>query len=222
VIVDSAWTTVADVDKGGVRQALMPIVHNAREATLVVVLVAHPVKKDTGDPLTQIAHASAITQLARSGFYVLVDRDKGPADPKRNRHRLVCHVKANLTPVVDTLTFALEDVFLPAEHGQVEVNTARGLHRHERRDLRRRARAPRRGRWPAAQQDRADTAASGRSPLRWRCSTRKSRRTAAMGTLRRPAASKLDRGTGGLRRYALLIVRPPGCLMVTARSRRVG
>jgi KaiC/GvpD/RAD55 family RecA-like ATPase len=117
-----------DVDKGAVRNALMPIVRVAREANLVVLLIAHPVKRDTGDPLTTIAHASAVTQVARSAFFVLVDPERGVSDPRHNPHRLVCHVKANLTSFRESLRYSIQPTLLPAIDHAPEASVPRAIH----------------------------------------------------------------------------------------------
>jgi hypothetical protein len=59
---------------------------------------------------------------------MMVDPDKGPADPKQNPHRLVCHVKANLTPFHDSLTYRVEAVLLPAEGDQPEMDVGRAVY----------------------------------------------------------------------------------------------
>jgi hypothetical protein len=61
----------------------------------------------------------------RSSFHLLVDPERGSADPQTNRHRLLCHEKQNLTGGYPTRTFLLERTLLPADHSQPEVTTAR-------------------------------------------------------------------------------------------------
>ena len=124
LIVIDPWTNHVngmDVDKGTIRQALMPLRYLAEQHNLVVVLSAHPVKSaGRGHPLDEIAHASAVTQIARSAYWVTLDPDHG-SNPRENQHRLVAHVKNNTTRIGDTLRFRLDEVFLPAAGGEPEM-----------------------------------------------------------------------------------------------------
>jgi hypothetical protein len=128
LVVIDPWTNhldVADVDKGNVRDALMPVVRVARAVGLVVLLVAHPTKRADGDPLDQIAHASAVSQIARSAYFLTLDPEaEGGADPKKNPHRLLTHCKSNLMPYGQTLRYRIETRILPADGDQPEVATA--------------------------------------------------------------------------------------------------
>jgi Bifunctional DNA primase/polymerase, N-terminal/Primase C terminal 1 (PriCT-1)/AAA domain len=125
VIIDP-WTNhvqALDIDKGAVRHALMPLRYLAESAGLCVVLSAHPIKNaGMGHPMDEIAHASALTQVARWAYWVTLDPEHG-ANPKENPHRLVAHVKANLTRYGDTLKYRIGEVLLPAENGEPEVTT---------------------------------------------------------------------------------------------------
>ncbi len=125
LLVVDPWTNhVAgmDVDKGSIRTALMPLKHLAEEQNLVALLSAHPVKSaGRGDPLSEIAHASAVSQVARAVYWVLLD-PAGGADQKTNPHRLCAQVKNNLTARGDTLRYRLDSVLLPATDGEPEMS----------------------------------------------------------------------------------------------------
>lgn len=117
LLILDPWTNhidVPDVDKGQVRAALMPLARMCRDTDLTAVLSAHPNRRDTDDPLQSIADASAVSQVARCVYHVVIDPTKGSASPKENRHRLVIHGKANLTGYGDTLRYRLEKTLLPA------------------------------------------------------------------------------------------------------------
>ena len=125
LVVLDPWTNhvnVADLDKGVVRGALMPLVKLTAETGAVVVLVAHPTKRTEGDPLSQIAHSSAVTQLSRWAFFLTLDPDAdGGLNKRENPYRLLSHVKANLTAESDTARFRIEERLLLAEDGQPEM-----------------------------------------------------------------------------------------------------
>ena len=125
------WTNhvdVPDVDKGGrVRGALMPLARMCRDTGLATVLSAHPNRRtEVDDPLATIAHASAVSQVARAVFFVGLDPDQGSTDAKVNRDRLLIHHKANMTRHSDTLRYRLEDTLLEADGEWLpEVETVR-------------------------------------------------------------------------------------------------
>lgn len=128
LMVVDPWTNHldGDVDKGAVRSALMPIARAARDGAFSVILVAHPTKRTDGTPLSQIAHASAVSQVARSAFMLAADPENTEAKTTReNPHRLLCQEKANLTESAVTLRFKIQTITLPAENGEPEVKTAR-------------------------------------------------------------------------------------------------
>jgi putative DNA primase/helicase len=126
------WTNHVDVpslDRGQVRQALMPLARVANDCTLVAWLNAHPVKfHGERDPLSEIAHASAVNQIARSVFWVTLDPGYGP-DAKTNPHRLLAQVKANLGPYGPTLRFELAATHLPQKGVEPAMTTVRAIHR---------------------------------------------------------------------------------------------
>jgi hypothetical protein len=73
--------------------------------------------------LAQIAHASAVSQIARSAFFLTVDPEaEGGLDKRKNHARLLAHEKANLTVRGATLRYRIEERLLLAEDGQPEVN----------------------------------------------------------------------------------------------------
>jgi len=128
LMVVDPWTNHldGDVDKGAVRAALMPIARAARDGAFSVILVAHPTKRTDGNPLSQIAHASAVSQVARSAFMLAADPENTEAKTTReNPYRLLCQEKANLTESATTLRFKIETITLPADNGEPEVTTAR-------------------------------------------------------------------------------------------------
>jgi hypothetical protein len=124
LIVIDPWTNhvnALEVDRGSMRQALMPLRYIAEQNTLVVALAAHPVKNaGRGHPLDEIAHASAVSQIARSGYWVTLDPEHG-ANANENPYRLVAHIKHNLTRQGDTLRYRLDEVTLPAGNGEPEM-----------------------------------------------------------------------------------------------------
>jgi hypothetical protein len=124
------WTNHVDVpsvDKGEVRRALMPLHGIAEAGQLCVLLSAHPVKHaGQGDPLSEIAHASAVSQVARAAFWVTLDPEHG-LDERDNPYRLVSHIKHNLTPKGPTLRFELRPTLLEAADGEPEVTTVRAI-----------------------------------------------------------------------------------------------
>ena len=126
LIAIDPWTNhlaTMDLDKGTVRTALMPLKYLADEHNLVVLLSAHPVKNaGRGDPLSEIAHASAVSQVARAAYWVMLDPDYGP-DQKANPYRLCAHIKNNMTSRGDTLRYQLKAAFLPAGDAEPEMNT---------------------------------------------------------------------------------------------------
>lgn len=128
LLILDPWTNhidVPDVDKGHVRKALMPFASMCRDTGLTAVLSAHPNRRDTDDPLQSIAHASAVSQVARCVYHVVMDPTQGSAIPKKNPHRLVIHGKANLTGFGHTLRYRLEQTLLVADDNQPEVETVR-------------------------------------------------------------------------------------------------
>jgi hypothetical protein len=100
-----------DIDKGAVRTALKPLIKAGRDYGFSPLLVAHPIKDtSSADPLTRIAHASALTQLVRSAFWLTPD----PEGPERdNPWRLVAQVKENLTVRAATLRYRIDTRLLP-------------------------------------------------------------------------------------------------------------
>lgn len=125
------WTNhmdVASVDRGDVRRPLMELARMCRDTLLAAILTAHPNRRtDTDDPLAQIAHAGAVSQVARAVFFVTLDPDEGSSSPKENPHRLLIHGKANMTRIGDTRRFELTPTLLLADDGQPEVETVRAV-----------------------------------------------------------------------------------------------
>lgn len=122
------WTNhvdVADFDKGHVRRALMPLKALCADTGLCALLSAHPNRRDTDDPLMAIAHASAVSQVARCVYHVVIDPDGGTLDQKLNRDRLLIPAKANVTRWGETLRFRLERTLLLADDDQPEVEIIR-------------------------------------------------------------------------------------------------
>ena len=126
LLIIDPWTNHVDVlniDKGQVRQALMPLARIAEECTLVAWLNAHPIKHaGQGDPLSEIAHASAVSQVARAAFWVTLDPDHGQ-DPTTNPYRLVSQIKGNLSRFSPTLRFELEETYLPVNGDEPAMTT---------------------------------------------------------------------------------------------------
>ena len=105
----------------------MPLQRIADDCGLCVLLVAHPVKHaGAGDPLSEIAHASAVSQVARSAFWVTPDPEHGD-DPAANPHRLVSQVKANLSPFGATSRFELVPTYLPGNGVEPAMTTIRAI-----------------------------------------------------------------------------------------------
>jgi hypothetical protein len=128
LLILDPWTNhldVPDIDKGHVRKALMPFAKMCRDSRLAALLSAHPNRRDTDDPLTAIAHASAVSQVARAAYHVVIDPTQGTLNQKENHYRLLIHAKANLTAWGDTLRYRLVPTLLTAEDGQPEVDTVR-------------------------------------------------------------------------------------------------
>lgn len=125
------WTNHVDVpsvDRGDVRRPLMELARMCRDTHLSSILTAHPNRRtDTDDPLAQIAHAGAVSQVARAVFFVTLDPEGGSASAKENPHRLLIHGKANMTRLADTRRYELKPTLLPAEDGQPEVETIRAV-----------------------------------------------------------------------------------------------
>jgi putative DNA primase/helicase len=130
LLVIDPWTNHVDalnIDKGHVRAALMPLARIAEECKLAGVLVAHPVKgAGAGDPLSEIAHASAVSQVARAAFWVTHD-----PECESGSHRLLSQVKANLSPFGPTLRFELAETYLPANGVEPAMTTVRAIARGE-------------------------------------------------------------------------------------------
>lgn len=126
LVVIDPWTNHldVDVDKGAVRGALMPIARAARESGFAVILVAHPTKRTDGNPLSQIAHASAVSQVARSAFMLAPDPEHPAETARENPYRLLTQEKANLTETAPTIRFEIKSILLPASNDEPEVVTA--------------------------------------------------------------------------------------------------
>lgn len=126
LVVIDPWTNHldVDVDKGAVRGALMPIARAARDNAFSVILVAHPTKRTEGNPLSQIAHASAVSQVARSAFMLAPDPEHPAETTRDNPYRLLTQEKGNLTEHAATLRFKIESILLPATNDEPEVHTA--------------------------------------------------------------------------------------------------
>jgi 5S rRNA maturation endonuclease (ribonuclease M5) len=126
VIIDPWTNHVAgfELDRGGiVRPALMALRHIADRCQLSVILAAHPTKNaGKGDPLDEIAHASAVSQVARWAYWATRDPDHPTSGA-----RLVSHVKANLTAEGPTLRYTLQPVTLPASGGEPRVEIIRAV-----------------------------------------------------------------------------------------------
>ena len=137
LIVIDPWTNHVegmDIDKGSMRLALMPLRRIAEQYNLVVALSAHPVKNaGQGDPLSEIAHASAVTQIARSAYWLTPDPEWTPpqsaadADEQRNPYVLASHIKNNLTKKGATLRFRFDEVVLEAADGEPRCESSERL-----------------------------------------------------------------------------------------------
>jgi hypothetical protein len=120
VVVDPWTNHMGDinVDKPAeVRAALMALKHAAELAQFAALLTAHPNKNSMNpDPLERVAHASALTQVARSAFWIVRDprpeHDDALAMFKRSSIRLVAQVKANLTAFAHTMEYRIDTVAL--------------------------------------------------------------------------------------------------------------
>lgn len=127
------WTNHMDVqslDRGDVRRPLMALARMCHDTLLAALLNAHPNRRgEFDDPLATIAHAGAVSQVARAVFFLTFDPDHGAANAKENPYRLLIHGKANMTRHHDTRRFEIMPTLLPAEDGQPEVDTVRAVDR---------------------------------------------------------------------------------------------
>ena len=131
LIVDPWTNHVGDIDvnKGPeLRAALMALAVAAERGNFVALLTAHPNKNsENPDPLERVAHSQAITQVARSAFWIVRDPQEGAEDTAR----IVAHVKHNLTPRAESIAFNIETVKLEAPDDNVPLLVETGESPHD-------------------------------------------------------------------------------------------
>jgi hypothetical protein len=128
LLVVDPWTNHVgsiDVDKNQeLRTALMALADACDRTRMVAVLVAHPNKNsENPDPLERVAHASALTQVARSAFWIVRD----PREERDEHTRLVAHVKHNLTARAGTIEYRIETKRLEAPDQVVPLIVEHGV-----------------------------------------------------------------------------------------------
>jgi hypothetical protein len=137
LLILDPWTNHVgvDLDSGKVRHALAPLARLAKQHGVTVIIVAHPTKRDGAEPLAQIAHASAVSQIARSAYFLTVDPTQGTLSQRDNPYRLLSHIKNNLTERGPTVRLRIEPVKLPADGPQPEMIVPRLVREAEDVDL---------------------------------------------------------------------------------------
>jgi energy-coupling factor transporter ATP-binding protein EcfA2 len=128
LLVVDPWTNHVgsiDVDKNQeLRAALMALAEACDRTRMVALLIAHPNKNsENPDPLERVAHASALTQVARSAFWIVRD----PREDYDEHARLVAHVKHNLTARADTIEYRIETRRLEAPDQVVPLIVEQGV-----------------------------------------------------------------------------------------------
>jgi energy-coupling factor transporter ATP-binding protein EcfA2 len=128
LLVVDPWTNHVgniNVDRSQeLRSALNALAEACDRTGMVALLVAHPNKNsENPDPLERVAHASALTQVARSAYWIVKDPriDEG----RDELDRLIVHVKHNLTARHDTAEARIEtrDLIAPADTAPLLVMT---------------------------------------------------------------------------------------------------